>query len=91
MRHGGKKEQLVISDLSIHRTTSLDVMIAKAKIFGFLAAKSILAQTNVHIINLVTKGDGMDCLKFTVGILYPYAIRGSLLSYFCPHNACFFD
>ena len=50
MRHGRKEEQLVTSDLSNHGTTSLDVMTAKAKIFGFLAVKSILAQTNTHII-----------------------------------------
>ena len=56
MRHGRKEEQLVTSDLSNHGITSLDVMIAKAKIFGFRAVKSILAETNAHII--VTKGDG---------------------------------
>ena len=50
MRHGRKEEQLVTSDLSNHGTTSSDVMTAKAKIFGFLAVKSILAQTNAHII-----------------------------------------
>ena len=43
------------SDLSNHEITSLDVITAKAKIFGFLAVKRILAQTNAHII--VTKGD----------------------------------
>ena len=44
------------SDLK-SETTSLDVITAKAKIFGFLAVKSLLAQTNAHI--LVTKGDGI--------------------------------
>ena len=57
MRHGRKEEQLVTSDLSNLGTTSIDVMTAKAKIFGFLAVKSILAQTNAHMI--VTKGDGI--------------------------------
>ena len=57
MRHGRKEEQLVTSDLSNHGTTSLDVMTAKAKTFGFLAVKSILAQTNAHII--LTKEDGI--------------------------------
>ena len=56
-RHGSIEEQLVTSDLSNHGTTSLNVMTAKAKIFGFLAVKSILAHTNAHII--VTKGDGI--------------------------------
>ena len=57
VRHGRKEEQLVTSDLSNHGTTSLDVMTAKAKLFGVLAVKSILAQTNAHII--ITKGDGI--------------------------------
>ena len=57
MTHGRKEEQLVTSDLSNHGTTSLDVMTAKAKIFEFPAVKSILAQTNAHVI--VTKGDGI--------------------------------
>ena len=59
MRHDRKEEQLVTSDLSNHGTTSLNVMIAKAKIFGFLAVKVyiVLAQTNAQII--VTKGDGI--------------------------------
>ena len=57
MRYGRKEEQLVTSDLSNHGTTSLDVTTANAKIFGFLAVKSILAQTNAQII--VTKGDGI--------------------------------
>ena len=55
MRHDRKEEQLVTSDLSNHGTTSLDVMTTKAKIFGFLAVKSKLAETSAHII--VTKGD----------------------------------
>ena len=55
LRHGRKEEQLVTSDLSNHGTTSLDMMTVKAKIFGFLAVKSILAQTNAYI--LVTKGN----------------------------------
>ena len=58
MRHCRKEEQkLVISDLSNHGTTSIDVMTANAKIFGFLAVRIILAQTNAQII--VTKGDGI--------------------------------
>ena len=57
MRHSRKKEQLVSPDLSNHGTTSLGVMTANAKIFGFLAVKSILAQTKEHII--VTKGNGI--------------------------------
>ena len=57
VRHGRKEEQLVTSDLSNCGTTSLDVMTAKAKIFGFLAVISTLAQTNAHII--VTKGGGI--------------------------------
>ena len=42
-------------DLLNPGTTSLDIMTAKAKIFGFLAVKIILAKTNAQII--VTKGD----------------------------------
>ena len=57
MRHGRKEKQLVTSDLSNHGTTSLDVMTTNAKIFGFLAVKSIPAQTYAHI--LVTKGAGL--------------------------------
>ena len=51
------EQKLVTSDLSNHGTTSLDVMTAKAEIFGFgfLAIKTTLAQTNAQII--VTKGD----------------------------------
>ena len=52
-----KRDQLVTSDLSNHGTTSLDVMTAKAKLFGCLAVKSKLAQTNAHII--VKTGDGI--------------------------------
>ena len=51
VRNGRKEEQLLTSDISNHGTTILDVMTAKVKI------KSILAQTNPHII--VTKGDGI--------------------------------
>ena len=50
-------KMLVTSDLPNHGTTSLHVMKAKAEIFGFLAVKIILAQTNAQII--VTKGDGI--------------------------------
>ena len=50
-------KKLVISVLPNHGTTSLDVMTANAEIFGFVAVKIILAQTNAHII--VTKGDGI--------------------------------
>ena len=50
MRQDRKEEQLVTSDLSNHGTTSSDVMTAKSKIFRFLAVKSIIAQTNAHII-----------------------------------------
>ena len=57
VRHGRKEEQLVTLDLSSHGTISLDVMTAKTKIFGFLAVKSLLAQTNAHII--VPKGLGL--------------------------------
>ena len=62
MRHGRKEElvfakKLVTSVLPNHGTTSLDVMTANAEIFGFVAVKIILAQTNAHII--VTKGDGI--------------------------------
>ena len=57
VRHGRKEEQLVTSDLSNYGTTSLDVMTAKAKIFGFLAVKRKLAQTNAH--KVVIKGDGI--------------------------------
>ena len=48
---------LVTSDLQNHGTTSLDVMKAKAEIFGFLTVKIILAQTITHIIIIITKGD----------------------------------
>ena len=67
MRHSRKEEpefakKLVTSDLPNHGTTSLDVMTAKAELFGFLAVKIIPAQTNVQII--VTKGDGIVvCLQ----------------------------
>ena len=57
VRHGRKEEQLVTPDLSNHGTTSLNVMTAKDNTLAFLAVKSILAQTNAHII--VTKGDGI--------------------------------
>ena len=56
-RNQSSQKQLVTSDLSNHGTTSLDVMTAKAEIFGFLAGKIILDQTNAQII--VTKGDGI--------------------------------
>ena len=56
VRQGRKEEQLVTSNLS-NGTTSLDVMTAKAKIAVSLAVKSVLAQTNAHII--VIKGDGV--------------------------------
>ena len=59
MRHDRKEEpeitKKVKSDLPKYKTTSLDVMTAKAEIFAFLAVKVILAQTNAQII--VTKGD----------------------------------
>ena len=49
------EKRKVTPDLSNHGTTSLHVMTAKATIYGFLAVKTILAQTNAYII--VTKGD----------------------------------
>ena len=57
MRHGRKEDQLITPDISNHGTTSLDVMTAKAKKFGFLVVKNMIAQTNAHII--VTKVDGI--------------------------------
>ena len=57
-------KKMVTSDLPNYGTTSLDVVKANAEIFGFLAVKIILAQTNAYII--VTNGDGS--LKFTIGI-----------------------
>ena len=47
----------VTSDLPNDGTISLDVLKAKAEIFGFLAVKIILAQTNTQI--KVTKIDGI--------------------------------
>ena len=49
----------MISDLSNHGTTSLDVMIAKAKIFGFLKQLKVYLLKPTHIIITVTKGDGI--------------------------------
>ena len=50
-----QKVGYICRDLPDHRTTSLDVMRAKADIVGFLAVRFILAQIKAHII--VTKGD----------------------------------
>ena len=50
-------KNMVTSDLPNNGTTSLDVVKAKSEIFGFLAVKIILAQTNAYII--VTNGDGI--------------------------------
>ena len=56
-RNKSSPKKLGTSDLPNHGTTSLDVMKAKAEIFGFLAVKIILAQTNAQI--MVKKGDGI--------------------------------
>ena len=52
---GVRKKNLVTPNLPNHGITSLDVMSEKSEIFGFLAGKIILAQTNEQII--VTEGD----------------------------------
>ena len=60
-----QKRGTAVSDLSNHGTTSSDVKTAKAKIFGFLAVKSILAE-NQRAYNSYKMR--WDCVKFTIGI-----------------------